>query len=85
MGAAVGATYLTATQPALCTCLMRKQLRDTEETMPRPNIDIPNLIKGGVKDYARREDISQDEAYTELLRLGLEEEGILTEYFPDED
>ena len=53
--------------------------------MPRPNVDIPNLLIGGVKDYARREDISQDEAYTELLRIGLEEEGILTEYFPDED
>ena len=53
--------------------------------MPRPNMDIPNLMIGGVEDYAEREDISRDEAYAKLLSIGLSEEGILTEHLPEED
>lgn len=44
--------------------------------MPRPNVDLPNLIMGGAKDYASREDISRDEAYAELMAIGLAEVNI---------
>lgn len=67
----------------------KNQTADVKEIfrtpMPRPNVDIPNLIKGGVKDYARREDIDQDDAYTKLLRIGLEEEGIFDDYLLEDD
>ena len=45
--------------------------------MPRPNHDLPNLLLGGIKDYARREDISRDEAHADLLARGLRDVGIL--------
>lgn len=53
--------------------------------MPRPNHDLPNLLIGGVEDYARREDLSKDEAHAELLKFALTEKGILGEYLPNED
>jgi len=40
----------------------------------RPNIDISWSVHGKVKDYAKREDISLDEAYERLLSKGLEVE-----------
>ena len=46
--------------------------------MPRPNHDLPNLLLGGIKDYARREDISRDEAHADLLARGLRDVGILS-------
>jgi hypothetical protein len=53
--------------------------------MPRPNVDIPNIIWGGIKDYARREDISKDEACAELLAIGLAETGVIEEHLSDRD
>lgn len=44
--------------------------------MPRPNHDLPNLLLGGIKDYARREDVTQDEAHADLLARGLREVNI---------
>lgn len=45
--------------------------------MPRPNHDLPNLLLGGIKDYARREDVTQDEAHADLLARGLREVNII--------
>lgn len=45
--------------------------------MARPNHDIPNLLLGGVRDYADEEDISNEEAHAQLLRVALKEVGIL--------
>ncbi|KYH23723.1 hypothetical protein HAPAU_42030 [Halalkalicoccus paucihalophilus] len=45
--------------------------------MPRPNHDVPGWALGGVNDYADEQDISRDEAHTELLRIALIEVGIL--------
>lgn len=45
--------------------------------MPRPNHDLPNLLLGGIKDYARREDATQDEAHADLLARGLREVEII--------
>lgn len=45
--------------------------------MPRPNHDLPNLLLGGIKDYARREDVTVDEAHADLLARGLREVEII--------
>lgn len=45
--------------------------------MPRPNHDISNLLLGAVKDYAEEQDLSPEEAHSELLRSALEAEGII--------
>lgn len=46
--------------------------------MPRPNHDIPNLLLGGVRDYAAENDISREEAHIQLLELALKDVGILS-------
>lgn len=45
--------------------------------MPRPNVDVPYLVVGGVKDYANKHDISRDKAHEELLRSALINAGVL--------
>lgn len=45
--------------------------------MGRPNIDIPQYIIGGMRDYAEREGIERDEAYVRFLGEKLQEEGVL--------
>lgn len=45
--------------------------------MVRPNHDLPNLLVGGVRDYAQEQDISDEEAHAELLRIALRDTGIL--------
>lgn len=45
--------------------------------MARPSHDIPNLLLGGVRDYADEHDITSEEAHRRLLRLALKEVGIL--------
>lgn len=45
--------------------------------MPRPNHDLPNLLLGGIKDYADREDVTVDEAHADLLARGLEDVDIM--------
>lgn len=45
--------------------------------MPRPNHDISNLLLGGIRDYADREDVSVDEAHSDLLARGLRDVGIM--------
>ena len=45
--------------------------------MVRPNHDIPNLLVGGIRDYASSEGISDEDAHAELLRIALSEVGIL--------
>lgn len=54
------------------------QTRETGRKMPRPNHDLPNLLLGGVKDYADEQGISNEEAHAELLRIGLVEQGVLS-------
>lgn len=44
--------------------------------MPRPNHDIPNLLLGGVRDYAEQTDTDPETAHIHLLRLALTEVGI---------
>lgn len=46
--------------------------------MPRPNHNLPNLLIGGVVDYADEENMSKDEAHAELLTIALNEVGILS-------
>lgn len=59
--------------------------------MPRPNHDLPSYLIGGVKDYARREDINVDEAHSQLLAYALQKAEIIgyaediTENIPDLD
>lgn len=53
--------------------------------MPRPNHDLPSHLIGGVKDYARREDLSRDEAHAELLRFALTEAGIFAGHHIEDD
>ena len=38
----------------------------------RPNIDISHTLGGRVKDYAEANDLDLSEAYTEVLKAGLE-------------
>lgn len=45
--------------------------------MARPNVDIPNYLIGGVKDYADENDISRDEAHAQLLKKSLSDAGII--------
>lgn len=45
--------------------------------MVRPNHDLPNLLVGGVRDYADREGIDDSEAHAQLLRHALRDVGIL--------
>ena len=45
--------------------------------MPRPNHNIPNLLLGGIKDYAEREGVTVDEAHADLLARGLRDVSIL--------
>jgi hypothetical protein len=45
--------------------------------MGRPLIDIPDYVIGAMKDYANREEMDVDEAYTRLLVEKLQDEGIL--------
>ena len=45
--------------------------------MPRPNHDISNLLLGGIRDYANREDVTVDEAHADLLARGLRDVGIM--------
>ena len=37
----------------------------------RPNIDISHTLNGCVKDYAEQKDMALDEAYREIIRVGL--------------
>lgn len=39
--------------------------------MPRPNIDIPKYITGGIDDYAKEHDLTRNEAYEAILLRGL--------------
>ena len=41
--------------------------------MPRPTVDLPKYLIGGVEDYAKRNDISKEEAHAALLLRGLRE------------
>lgn len=45
--------------------------------MPRPNHNVPSWVLGGVSDYADEQNISKDEAHSELLQIALKEVGIL--------
>lgn len=45
--------------------------------MVRPNHDIPNLLVGGIRDYADQQDIDNADAHAQLLRIGLKEVDIL--------
>ena len=45
--------------------------------MPRPNHNISNLLLGGIRDYADKEGLSNEEAHEELLRIALSEVGML--------
>ena len=45
--------------------------------MPRPNHDISNLLLGGIRDYADREDVTVDEAHADLLARGLRDVEIM--------
>jgi hypothetical protein len=45
--------------------------------MPRPNHDLPSHLIGGVKDYAREQDIDVDEAHSQLLAYALQEAKII--------
>ena len=38
----------------------------------RPNIDISHTLNGRVKDYAEQGDKSLEEAYREIIEVGLE-------------
>lgn len=46
--------------------------------MARPSHDIPNLLLGGIRDYADQHDISSEEAHRRLLRRALKEVDILS-------
>lgn len=43
--------------------------------MPRPTAILPKYIIGGVEDYAKRLDISKDDAHAALLLRGLRDAG----------
>lgn len=45
--------------------------------MVRPNHDLPNLLVGGIRDYADQEGLDDSEAHAELLRDALRNAGIL--------
>lgn len=45
--------------------------------MVRPTHDLPNLLVGGVRDYAEREGIEPEEAHARLLKRSLRDVGIL--------
>jgi hypothetical protein len=45
--------------------------------MPRPNHDIPHLLLGGVRDYAEVKELSPEEAHRDLLRIALNDVGVL--------
>lgn len=38
----------------------------------RPNIDITHTLHGRIKDFAEEHEMELSEAYTELLKRGLE-------------
>lgn len=38
----------------------------------RPNIDISHTLNGRVKDYADQQDVNLEEAYREIIEVGLE-------------
>lgn len=38
----------------------------------RPNIDLTHTLHGRIKDYAEEHDMELSEAYTKLLKQGLE-------------
>jgi len=38
----------------------------------RPNIDISHTLNGRVKDYAEQQDQTLEEAYREVIEVGLE-------------
>jgi 2-iminoacetate synthase ThiH len=38
----------------------------------RPNIDISYTLNGQVKDYAKQQDMSLDEAYRKIIEAGLD-------------
>jgi hypothetical protein len=38
----------------------------------RPNIDISHTLGGRIKDYAEANDLNLSEAYTEVIKAGLE-------------
>lgn len=47
--------------------------------MVRPAHDIPNMLLGAIRDYAEREDITDEEAHICILRTGLLEVGMRLE------
>mgnify|MGYP000232917685 CR=1 FL=1 len=38
----------------------------------RPNIDISHTLNGRVKDYAKQQDVTLEEAYREIIEAGIE-------------
>ena len=38
----------------------------------RPNIDISYTLNGRVKDYAKQQDMTLNEAYREIIEAGLD-------------
>jgi hypothetical protein len=45
--------------------------------MPRPNHDLPSHLIGGVKDYAREQNIDVDEAHAQLLGYALQKARVI--------
>lgn len=44
--------------------------------MARPMIDIPKFLIGAVDDFAEREDIDRDEAWEQIVSIGLSVENV---------